>query len=226
MKVLLVEDELFLANLTIKQFKEHNIQVVNEYDGNVALERIKNEYFDVILLDIMLPGLDGFSILEDARKNGIETPIIMTSAKSSVADKVKALDMGADDYLTKPFDHFELYARIKTNVRRANKVTAELDKTVGDVEYDRNTLTLTLGDTSIKLTLTEFNLFEYLVVSNGMPVSKEQIIDRIWGMDEDVSENQVEVYISYLRKKLKLLESALSIKTQRQVGYYLEVTNV
>lgn len=226
MKVLLVEDELFLANLTIKQFKEHNITVENEYDGNVALERIKSEFFDVILLDIMLPGLDGFSILEQARRSGVETPIIMTSAKSSVADKVKALDMGADDYLTKPFDHFELYARIKTNIRRANHAPIELDSTVGDVTYDRNTLTLQKEETSIKLTLTEFNLFEYLVTSNGMPVSKEQIIDRIWGMDEDVSENQVEVYISYLRKKLKLLDSTLNIKTQRQVGYYLEVANV
>ncbi len=226
MKVLLVEDELFLANLTIKQFKEHNITVENEYDGNVALERIKHEYFDVILLDIMLPGLDGFSILEQARNYGVQTPIIMTSAKSSVADKVKALDMGADDYLTKPFDHFELYARIKTNVRRANNAPTETDTSIGDVNYERNTLTLSKGSTEIKLTLTEFNLFEYLVTSKGMPVSKEQIIDRIWGMDEDVSENQVEVYISYLRKKLKLLDSNLAIKTQRQVGYYIEVSDV
>ncbi len=226
MKVLLVEDELFLANLTIKQFKEHNITVENEYDGNVALERIKHDYFDVILLDIMLPGLDGFSILEQARNYGVQTPIIMTSAKSSVADKVKALDMGADDYLTKPFDHFELYARIKTNVRRANNAPTETDTSIGDVNYERNTLTLSKGSTEIKLTLTEFNLFEYLVTSKGMPVSKEQIIDRIWGMDEDVSENQVEVYISYLRKKLKLLDSNLAIKTQRQVGYYIEVSDV
>lgn len=226
MKILLVEDELFLANLTIKQFKEHNITVENEYDGNVALERIKHDYFDVILLDIMLPGLDGFSILEQARNYGVQTPIIMTSAKSSVADKVKALDMGADDYLTKPFDHFELYARIKTNVRRANNAPTETDTSIGDINYERNTLTLSKGSTEIKLTLTEFNMFEYLVTSKGMPVSKEQIIDRIWGMDEDVSENQVEVYISYLRKKLKLLDSNLAIKTQRQVGYYIEVSDV
>ncbi len=226
MKVLLVEDELFLANLTIKQFKEHNITVENEYDGNVALERIKHDYFDVVLLDIMLPGLDGFSILEQARNYGVQTPIIMTSAKSSVADKVKALDMGADDYLTKPFDHFELYARIKTNVRRANNAPTETDTSIGDINYERNTLTLSKGSTEIKLTLTEFNMFEYLVTSKGMPVSKEQIIDRIWGMDEDISENQVEVYISYLRKKLKLLDSDLAIKTQRQVGYYIEVSDV
>lgn len=226
MKILLVEDELFLANLTIKQFKEYNITVENEYDGNIALERIKNEFFDVVLLDIMLPGLDGFSILEAARASGVETPIIMTSAKSSVADKVKALDLGADDYLTKPFDHFELYARIKTNVRRANNAPTVTETTVGDLNYDRNTLSLVKGSTEIKLTLTEFNLFEYLVTNNGMPVSKEQIIDRVWGIDEDVSENQVEVYISYLRKKLKLLESRVAIKTQRQVGYLIEVSDV
>ncbi|WOO86386.1 response regulator transcription factor [Mollicutes bacterium LVI A0039] len=226
MKVLLVEDELFLANLTIKQFKEYNINVINEYDGNVALSRIENEYFDVVLLDIMLPGLDGFSILEKVRAKGIETPIIITSAKSSVADKVKALDLGADDYLTKPFDFLEAYARIKTNVRRANNIQVEAQNMLGELIYDRNTLTLSNAKTSIKLTLTEYNLFEYLVTSMGMPISKEQIIDRIWGIDEDVSENQVEVYISYLRKKLKLLDANIAIKTQRQVGYFLEVTDV
>ncbi len=226
MKVLLVEDELFLANLTIKQFKEYNINVINEYDGNVALARIENEYFDVVLLDIMLPGLDGFSILERVRAKGIETPIIITSAKSSVADKVKALDLGADDYLTKPFDFLEAYARIKTNVRRANNIQVETQNMLGEIIYDRNTLTLSNAKTSIKLTLTEYNLFEYLVTSMGMPISKEQIIDRIWGIDEDVSENQVEVYISYLRKKLKLLDANIVIKTQRQVGYFLEVTDV
>lgn len=226
MKILLVEDELFLANLTMKQFKQQNISIENEYDGNVALERIKSEFFDVIILDIMLPGLDGYSILKEARASGVETPIIMTSAKSSVADKIKALDLGADDYLTKPYDTFELYARIKTNVRRANSVITEINSVIGDIAYDRNTLSLSNNETTLKLTLTEFNLFEYLVKSNGMPISKEQIIDRIWGYDEDISDNQVEVYISYLRKKLKLLSENVSIKTQRQVGYYIEVNNV
>lgn len=226
MKILLVEDERFLADLTIKQFKEYNISVTNEYDGNRALERIKLEQYDVVLLDIMLPGLDGFSILEQARTAGVETPIIITSAKSSIADKVRALDLGADDYLTKPFDYFELYARIKTNVRRANSTITILENKIGDIEFDRNTLTLFKNKDEIKLTLTEFNIFEYLVNSKGMPISKEQIIDRIWGIDEDVSENQVEVYISYLRKKLRLLDSIVAIKTQRQVGYYIEVSNV
>ncbi len=226
MRILLVEDEIFLANLTIKQFKEHNIKVESEYDGKVALERIKNEYFDVIILDIMLPGIDGYSILEAARNYGVETPIIMTSAKSSVADKVKALDLGADDYLTKPYDHFELYARIKTNIRRVNSLVTESDSQIGDLVYERSTLTISKADTDLKLTLTEFNMFDYLVTSAGMPVSKEQIIDRVWGMDEYVSDNQVEVYISYLRKKLKILKSNVSIKTQRQVGYYIEVSDV
>lgn len=226
MKILLVEDELFLANLTIKQFKQYNINIENEYDGNVALKRIREEYFDLVLLDIMLPGLDGFQILEQVRMAGVTTPIIMTSAKSSVADKVKALDLGADDYLTKPFDHVELYARIKTNIRRANNTSTVTTTSIGDINYDRNMLELAKGKQVIKLTLTEFNLFEYLVTSAGMPVSKEQIIDRIWGVDEDVSENQVEVYISYLRKKLKLLGSSVEIKTQRLVGYYIEVGHV
>lgn len=226
MRILLVEDELFLANLTIKQFKQLNIKVINEYDGNKALALIENEYFDCIILDIMLPGLDGISILKQARARGITTPIIITSAKGTIGDKVSALDNGADDYLTKPFDFEELYARIKTNMRRVNNQEVSASKQIGDLEYERETLEISCGSQHVTLTLTEFNLLEYLITNQNRPISKEQIIDRIWGIDEDVSLNQVEVYISYLRKKLSLLESTVKIKTIRQVGYVIEVENV
>lgn len=226
MRILLVEDELFLANLTIKQFKQMNINVVNEYDGNRALELITTEYFDCVILDIMLPGLDGISILQQARAQGIDIPIIITSAKGTITDKVNALDNGADDYLTKPFDFVELYARIKTNIRRNSQSAVDISNQIGDLIYDRNTLTIRRDLESVTLTLTEYNLLEYLINSKETPISKEQIIDRIWGVDEDVTLNQVEVYISYLRKKLNLLESNVGIKTIRQVGYVIEVTNV
>lgn len=226
MHILLVEDEIFLANLTVKQFKQENVKITSEYDGSVALEKILNEYYDVILLDIMLPGMNGLEILEEVRKKRIETPVIITSAKSSVADKVKALELGADDYMTKPFDFIELYARIKTLLRRSGGSVQVATNSFGDLMYERSTLVISNDSGEVNLTMTEFNLVEYLITSSPMPVSKEQIIDRLWGHDAEVSTNQVEVYISYLRKKLKLLDSNVVITTKRQVGYLIEVSNV
>lgn len=223
MRVLLVEDEIFLANLTIKQFKEQNISVVNEYNGVKALDLILNEYFDVVILDIMLPGLDGISILREVRAKGIDVPIIMTSAKASLSDRVEALELGADDYLIKPFEFEELHVRIKTNLRRVQKNVTKVENECGDLFYERSNLSINVKDNSMNLTLTEFNLLEYLITSMPNSVSKQQIIDRIWGYDADVLPNHVEVYVSYLRKKLKLLNSNVEIKTTRGVGYRIEV---
>lgn len=226
MRVLLVEDELFLANLTMKEFKNQNINVVSEYDGQKALDLILSEYFDVIILDIMLPNLDGISILKELRAKNINVPVIMTSAKSSIGDKVEALELGADDYLTKPFDFAELYVRIKTNLRRHTGQSLEVDNKFGDLVYDRNDLSIEQNEQKIILTLTEFNIFEYLITSNPNTISKEQIVDKVWGYDTDVLPNHVEVYISYIRKKLKLLNSTVEIKTVRGVGYKVVDSNV
>ncbi len=226
MRVLLVEDELFLANLTMKEFKNNNIDVINEYNGQQALELILSEYFDVIILDIMLPGLDGISILKEMRAKEIDVPVIMTSAKSSIEDKVEALELGADDYLTKPYDFAELYVRIKSNLRRHNGKSLVSDNQFGDLIYERNNLSLEVANNVMNLTLTEFNILEYLITSSPNAISKEQIIDKVWGYETDVLPNHVEVYISYIRKKLKILNSKVEIKTVRGVGYRLEDTNV
>ncbi len=227
MRVLLVEDELFLANLTMKEFKNNNITVVNEYNGDEALKLILSEYFDVVILDIMLPGLDGISILKEMRKKNIDVPVIMTSAKSSIADKVEALELGADDYLTKPYDFAELYVRIKTHLRRSNGANnLTIENCYGDLSYERNNLSIEVNGNVVNLTLTEFNILEYLITSSPNAISKEQIIDKVWGYDTDVLPNHVEVYISYIRKKLKLLNSKVEIKTVRGVGYKVEGDNV
>ncbi len=226
MRVLLVEDELFLANLTMKEFKNHNINVENEYNGEKALELILNEYYDVVILDIMLPGLDGISILREMRAKNIDVPVIMTSAKSSIADKVEALELGADDYLTKPYDFAELFVRIKTNLRRHSGTTLVSDNQFGDLTYERNNLSIVVGSNAVNLTLTEYNILEYLINNEKQAISKEQIIEKVWGYDADVLPNHVEVYISYIRKKLKLLNSRVQIKTIRGVGYRIEDTNV
>ncbi len=226
MRVLLVEDELFLARLTMKEFKNSNIDVVNEYNGYQALELILNEYFDVIILDIMLPGLDGISILKEIRSKNIDVPVIITSAKSSIEDKVEALELGADDYLTKPYDFTELYVRIKSNLRRHNGKVLTSDNNFGDLIYERNNLSLEVSGNIVSLTLTEFNILEYLITSSPNVVSKAQIIDKIWGYETDVLPNHVEVYISYIRKKLKILSSKVKIKTIRGVGYRIEDIDV
>ncbi len=226
MRVLLVEDELFLANLTMKEFKNQNINVVNEYNGEKALEMILSEYYDVIILDIMLPGLDGISILKEIRNKNIDVPVIMTSAKSSIADKVEALELGADDYLTKPYDFAELFVRIKTNLRRHNGTTLVSDNQFGDLTYDRSNLSIEVNCNIVNLTLTEFNILEYLITNKTQVLSKEQIIEKVWGYDTELLPNHVEVYVSYIRKKLKLLNSKVEIKTVRGVGYRIEDTNV
>ncbi len=226
MRILLVEDEIFLANLTIKQLKKQNISVDSTYDGLLAYDMIEENSYDLIILDIMLPGMNGLDLLAKLREEGNSVPVIMTSALSQIEDKIKALELGADDYMTKPYDAFELFARIKSNLRRSTSTELKIENEFGNLIYDRNTLNIHVGTEHLTLTLTEFNLLEYLITSRPNSLSKEQIIDRIWGHNSDVTNNQVEVYISYLRKKLKLLNANIEIVTIRQVGYRIEEINV
>ncbi len=226
MRILLVEDEIFLANLTIKQLKKQNISVDSTYDGLLAYDMIEENSYDLIILDIMLPGMNGLDLLAKLREEGNSVPVIMTSALSQIEDKIKALELGADDYMTKPYDAFELFARIKSNLRRSISTELKIENEFGNLIYDRNTLNIHVGTEHLTLTLTEFNLLEYLITSRPNSLSKEQIIDRIWGHNSDVTNNQVEVYISYLRKKLKLLNANIEIVTIRQVGYRIEEINV
>ncbi|MFV0288954.1 MAG: response regulator transcription factor [Mycoplasmatales bacterium] len=228
MRVLLVEDELFLARSIAKKFQNKNIDVTQEPDGNEALDLILYDNFDIIILDIMLPGLDGLSIIKEVRAQKNDIPIILTSAKSQIDDKIKGLEAGADDYLAKPYDFEELLARIYTNLRRINNNFdfEENNNTIGNLTYERNSLLIQTADNKLNLTLKEFDLLEYLIKNSPNVLSKDQIIDKIWGFNSDIMPNQVEVYISYLRKKLLLIKANIKISTIRGLGYKVELNDV
>lgn len=216
MRILYVEDEKFLAEAVIHLLKKEKINVDWTPDGEEGLELALKPNYDVIVLDIMLPRLSGLEILETVRGRGIKTPIIMLSALNEVEDKIKGLDYGADDYLAKPFKTAELIARLKALTRRPALVEAKR-LTYEDLELDLTNRTLN----GIELTDKEAGIFEMLMKTPGTAITKEQILAHVWGQDAEFEENYVEVYISYLRKKLKKLSSRAEIKTIRNLGYKL-----
>lgn len=228
MKVLLVEDEMLLAEATIKKFKNKNIDVIHTYDGQKALDLIMLDNFDIVILDIMLPSMDGLEIVKNVRNSQNNVPIILTSAKNQTVDKIAGLNVGADDYLGKPYDFDELIARIHTNLRRSETAFnfEQEENKVSNLICSRNILSIYTDVESTTLTLKEFNLLEYLIKSYPNIISKDQIIEKIWGFNSDTLPNQVEVYICYLRKKLELIKASVEIKTVRGLGYKLVVTDV
>lgn len=220
MRILYVEDEKYLAEAVIHLLKKEKINVDWAADGEEGLELALKPNYDVIVLDIMLPKLSGLDILQTVRGRGIKTPIIMLSALNEVEDKIKGLDYGADDYLAKPFKTAELIARLRALVRRP--ALAEVEK----LEYEDLKLDLTnrtLNGT--ELTDKEAGIMEMLMKTPGSAITKEQILAHVWGLDSEFEENYVEVYISYLRKKLKSLKSKVQIKTIRNLGYKLCLEN-
>lgn len=223
MRVLLVEDEVRLAN-AIKHILESNKYVVDVCnDGESGLDYALSDVYEVIILDVMLPKLDGFSILKEIREDGQNVPILMLSAKSEITDKVQGLDLGADDYLTKPFDTEELLARIRAMTRRKGDVKDVEHLKFGDIELDTMDLMLYCGERSIPITLKEKEILELFINRKGAVTSKDYMIEKLWGFDSIAEDNNVEVYISFIRKKLKYLKSTTQIKTLRGVGYKLEV---
>ena len=220
MRILYVEDEKYLAEAVIHLLKKEKINVDWAADGEEGLELALKPNYDVIVLDIMLPKLSGLDILQTVRGRGIKTPIIMLSALNEVEDKIKGLDCGADDYLAKPFKTAELIARLRALVRRP--ALAEVEK----LEYEDLKLDLTnrtLNGT--ELTDKEAGIMEMLMRTPGSAITKEQILAHVWGLDSEFEENYVEVYVSYLRKKLKSLKSKVQIKTIRNLGYKLCLEN-
>ena len=221
MRVLIVEDEVRLAE-ALAQILEGNkymTDVVNSgLDGfDYALSGI----YDVIVLDVMLPEMDGFTIAKKLRDNKIQTPIIMLTAKDSTADKVAGLDCGADDYMTKPFVPDELLARIRALTRRQGEVQLN-EATFGDISLNLSTGDLHCAEKSIHLNFKEAEILKLLMANKGGAVSKDDLITKVWGYDSDASDNNVEAYISFLRKKLSYLNSDVTITALRKVGYRLE----
>lgn len=222
MNVLIAEDERNLADAVAQILRENKYQVDVTYNGNDALAYVEAAEYDVFVCDVMLPGKNGFDIVKQMRKEGISTPTIMLTARTSLADKVTGLDAGADDYLTKPFQPAELLARLRALTRRQGEVIVD-EQTCGDLRLDLSTYELSCGDKNVKLSYKEFEVLDLLMSNAGRTIPKETLISRIWGVESDAGDNNVEAYISFLRKKLKFVGSSASIVTQRKVGYRLEV---
>ncbi len=223
MRVLLVEDEVRLAE-AVKHILESNRYVVDVcHDGESGLDYALSDVYEIIILDIMLPKIDGFTILKEIRETGNNVPILMLSAKSETSDKVQGLDNGADDYLTKPFETEELLARMRAMTRRKGDVQDIEHLSFGDITLDTMNLTLFCKGESIPITLKEKEIIELFINRKGQVTSKEYMIEKLWGFDSVAEDNHVEVYVSFIRKKLKFLKSDTQIKTIRGVGYKLEV---
>ncbi|MEF2966674.1 response regulator transcription factor [Paenibacillus sp. M1] len=225
MRILIVEDEVHLAEALTQILKKNNYSVDTVHDGQTGLDNALSGIYDLLLLDIMLPGLDGITLLKTIRSQGIATPVIMLTAKGEVDDKIAGLDYGADDYVAKPFSTGELLARIRAAMRRKGEVVPEDSLKFGDIELNTSTLKLICNGKELKLILKESELLELLITRKQAVTSKEQIIEKLWGFDSDAEYNNVEVYISFLRKKLTFLNAAVRINTIRGVGYVLEETS-
>lgn len=223
MKILLVEDEKNLADGIRDVLTKAGYQSDVVYDGLTGLDYILSDTYDLAILDILLPKLNGIDLLKNARNEGIAIPIILLTAKSDPADKILGLDAGADDYLTKPFDVGELLARIRVQSRTRSFSKAGTGLSVGNIYLDQSTYKLHGEEKSVKLSRREYQLLEYLMMNGNKILSRDMIISRVWGTDSDADYNNVEVYISLVRKKLKYVESTASIITTKGVGYSIEV---
>ena len=224
MKVLIAEDEKTLVNMLKEILRQNKIDCDIAYNGLEAVDYAKVGIYDLIILDIMMPKMNGMEALKEIRKHKISTPVLMLSAKSEVADKVDGLNIGADDYLTKPFATNELLARIKALTRRKGEYVGDV-LAFGDLELDRDTFTLKCKNNEIKLSNTEYKIIELLLQNPTKIVNKEKMIEKVWGWDNNADYNNVEVYISFLRKKLLALKSKTIIKAVRGAGYSLEMSH-
>lgn len=220
MRVLVVEDEKYLAEALSHILVRNNYTVDTVNDGEAGLDYALSDIYDAIILDIMLPKINGLDVLKTLRSENIHAPVILLTAKSEVSDKIKGLDCGADDYLPKPFDTGELLARLRALTRRKSEVVVSNNELlIGDIRLDRNTMKLYSSERETALTKKEFELLEYLIINKSMVVSKEQIIEKLWGFDSEAEANYVEVYISFLRKKLAFVSKDVTIGTIRGIGY-------
>lgn len=225
MKVLIVEDEKDLACVLSEMLKQEGYIVNKVHNGIDGLDYALTNTYDVIILDIMLPQMNGIEVLKEIRKNGINSSVLLLTAKSEVEDKINGLDNGADDYLTKPFVTKEFLARVRALSRRNNKQYLGNQLTFGDILVDKHKHELIKDTQKIKLSQKEYSILEMLIVNKGNTISKEQFVQKIWGYDTDIEYNSIEVYISFVRRKLNAIHSNVKINTIRSLGYVLEVSN-
>ena len=214
---------LFARNLA-ELLRRQGYTVDVSSDGVSGYDNASTDLYDLILLDAMLPGMDGFTLLRKLRAGGHAVPVLMLTARSDLSDRVQGLDCGADYYLTKPFEPEELLACVRSLLRRGGGDARTDDAiTFGDLRLEPGTFQLSCGERSLRLSRREYDMLELLLRSQGRVVPKEQLLLKVWGYDSDAEDNNVEVYISFLRRKLTHLHSAVTIRTRRMVGYFLEV---
>lgn len=224
MNILVVEDERNLADAICHILEQEGYNAEAAYDGKTGLAYAESGLYDAAILDVMLPGMDGFSIVRTLRQAQNDLPIMMLTAKTSTRDKVEGLDCGADDYMTKPFEAPELLARVRALTRRKGEMVIDAME-FGDLSLDLETHDLFCGDASAHLSKREFDVMRMLMSGTGRIVSKQDLLTRVWGADADASENSVEAYVSFLRKKIKHVKSKVEITTLRMLGYRLEVVD-
>lgn len=224
MRLLLAEDEERLSQALVEILRHHRYEVEAVRDGKEALAFAESGGYDGIVLDIMMPKMDGVSVLRSLRSQGITTPVLLLSARAEVEDRITGLDAGADDYLTKPFSSDELLARIRAMTRRGGDFTPNLLH-YGNIALERESFELSVGDRSQRLSSKEFQMLEMLMLHPNRLISTEQFMEKIWGFNSDTELGVVWVYISYLRKKLTTLGADVEIKAARGVGYSLEIKN-
>ena len=222
MKLLYAEDERSLSEAVVDVLEFHKYKVDAVYDGQEALDYAQNDSYDGIILDVMMPRRDGFEVLRTLRAAGNKTPILLLTAKSEVEDRIQGLDLGADDYLPKPFAMGELLARVRAMLRRREDFTPDL-LTMGNLSLDRQSYTLCVGAEKLLLPKLEFRMMELFLLNRGIYLSTEDILVKVWGYDTEAEIGVVWVYISYLRKKLAGLGANVVIKAKRNIGYTLEL---
>lgn len=221
MKILFIEDQVYFLEAITHILKKNNYSVDTATDGEEGLDLALTDNYSIIILDIMLPKINGIEVLKKIRSNNISTPVLLLTAKGETSDKVIGLDSGADDYLPKPFQTDELLARLRALGRRKSDFIAENIISFSDIELNPHTLNLYVNKNSYSLTLKESQILELLISNQNNILSSSTIIEKVWGYDSDAEDSNVQVYISFLRKKLSKLHSSAKIKTIRGAGYTL-----
>lgn len=224
MRILLAEDEKSLSRALTAILTGNNYSVDAVFDGYEAESYILSGDYDCAILDVMMPGQDGFEVLRKIRSHGVKIPVMMLTARSQIEDKVEGLDLGANDYLTKPFDSKELLARIRA-ITRSNTGSFDNILKYGNITLNRNSFELSSPGASVKLTAKEFQMMEYLMSDPGTLISSERFMDKVWGLDFEGDISIVWTNLSYLRKKLEKIGADVKIKAMRNAGYSLEVVN-
>ena len=222
MKILIIEDEYSLADAIAETLKKENFTVEIITDGQDGEDEALTNVYDLILLDVMLPHKNGFEILKELRREKVSTPIIMLTAKSEIYDKLEGLENGADDYITKPFHMKELVARVKVILKRNSNLEDTEIIEFADLKLDLKTGKMSCGKNEITINGKELELLETLLINRNQIINREVLANKIWGYDSEAEYNNVEVYVSFLRKKLKLLNSNVKIKAVRGIGYKME----